>query len=35
VRDLDGLPLRVATLDDMIASKKAAGRDRDKAVLRP
>jgi hypothetical protein len=25
VRDLDGLPLRVATLDDMIASKKAAG----------
>jgi hypothetical protein len=35
VRDLDGLPLRVASLDDINASKKAAGRDRDKAVLRP
>jgi predicted nucleotidyltransferase len=33
VRDVDGLPLRVASLDDIIASKKAAGRDRDKAVL--
>ena len=33
LRDVDGLPLRVASLDDIIASKKAAGRDRDKAVL--
>ena len=33
VRDVGGLPLRVASLDDIIASKKAAGRDRDKAVL--
>jgi len=33
VRDVDGLLLRVASLDDIIASKKAAGRDRDKAVL--
>jgi len=33
VRDVDGLPLRVASLDDIIASNKAAGRGRDKAVL--
>lgn len=32
-RDIDGLRLLVASLDDIIASKKAAGRDRDKAVL--
>ena len=31
--DIDGLRLLLASLDDIIASKKAAGRDRDKAVL--
>lgn len=33
ISDVEGLPLRIASLDDIIASKKAAGRDRDKAVL--
>jgi hypothetical protein len=32
-RRLDGLTVLVASLDDIIASKKAAGRDRDLAVL--
>ncbi|MFM8378876.1 MAG: hypothetical protein ACKOB1_06055 [Planctomycetia bacterium] len=33
VREINGLTLRAACLNDIIASKKAAGRDRDKAVL--
>jgi len=33
VRDVDGLPLRVASLEEIIVSKKAEGRDRDKAGL--
>lgn len=32
-RQLDGLPVLVASLEDIIASKRAAGRDRDLAVL--
>lgn len=31
--DVDGVPLRVATLADIIKSKKAAGRPRDRAVM--
>ncbi|MFN0168026.1 MAG: hypothetical protein ACKV22_16500 [Bryobacteraceae bacterium] len=31
--DFDGMPLLVAGLDDIIRSKKAAGRPRDRAVL--
>jgi hypothetical protein len=33
VVELDGLPFRVAALDDIIRSKRAAGRPRDAAVL--
>jgi predicted nucleotidyltransferase len=32
-RTIGGLPILVASLDDIIASKKAAGRERDLAVL--
>lgn len=32
-RRLDGLTVLVASLEDIIASKRAAGRDRDLAVL--
>jgi hypothetical protein len=33
IQQVSGIPLRIACLDDIIASKKAAGRDRDLAVL--
>jgi hypothetical protein len=33
VHELGGVSLLIAPLDDIIASKKAAGRDRDVAVL--
>jgi hypothetical protein len=33
VHEVGGIPLLIASLDDIIASKKAAGRDRDVAVL--
>lgn len=33
VREINGLNVHVASLEDIIASKRAAGRDRDKAVL--
>jgi hypothetical protein len=32
-RMIGGVPILIAALDDIIASKKAAGRDRDLAVL--
>ncbi|MFM8890684.1 MAG: hypothetical protein ACKOTB_03500 [Planctomycetia bacterium] len=32
-RDVEGFTVLVATLDDIIKSKKAAGRDRDRAVI--
>jgi hypothetical protein len=31
--DFDGVPLRVASLEDIIKSKRAAGRPKDRAVL--
>jgi predicted nucleotidyltransferase len=33
VTEFDGYPLRVASLDDVIKSKAAAGRDKDLAVM--